>query len=155
MSGRASKRVISSALSGNFLVVPTKFVAAGFTGSSTMARVLSGSLCGWGDPLIPEFGLVVFLVVPTPVRLARLRAREIDRYGQHAIASGGELHQAHVAFLEWAGRYDIGGQDMRSRALHEAWLSVLPCSVVRLEGDLSIDEELAVIHAVGPEEGKR
>jgi adenylate kinase family enzyme len=38
--------------------------------------VLSGSLCGWGDPFIPEFDLVVFLVVPTEVRLARLRARE-------------------------------------------------------------------------------
>src|SRR5437660_12581847 len=46
------------------------------------AWVLSGSLCGWGDPLIPEFELVVFLVVPTSVRLARLRAREIERFGQ-------------------------------------------------------------------------
>src|SRR3977135_1816568 len=44
--------------------------------------VLSGSLCGWGDPLMAEFELVVFLVVPTPVRLARLRARELRRYGQ-------------------------------------------------------------------------
>ena len=42
--------------------------------------VLSGSLCGWGDPLIPEFDLVVLLAVPTPVRLARLRAREAERY---------------------------------------------------------------------------
>jgi len=37
--------------------------------------VLSGSLCGWGDPLIPEFELIVFLVVPTAVRLQRVRAR--------------------------------------------------------------------------------
>lgn len=36
--------------------------------------VLSGSRCGWGE-------LVVFLLVPTPVRLARLRAREQQRYG--------------------------------------------------------------------------
>ena len=36
--------------------------------------VLSGSLWEWGDPLIPEFNLVVFLVVPMEVRLARLRA---------------------------------------------------------------------------------
>jgi adenylate kinase family enzyme len=41
--------------------------------------VLSGSLCGWGDPLIPEFELVIFLVVPTQVRLTRLRAREVER----------------------------------------------------------------------------
>ena len=103
--------------------------------------VLSGSLCGWGDPLIPEFEVVVFLLVPTPVRLARLRAREIERYGRQAIAPGGALHEAHVEFLEWAGRYDTGDPEMRSRAMHEAWLAALPCSVVRLEGDLSIVEQ--------------
>jgi adenylate kinase family enzyme len=103
--------------------------------------VLAGSLCGWGDPLIPEFELVVFLLVPTPVRLARLRAREIERYGRQAIAPGGALHEAHVEFLEWAGRYDTGDPEMRSRAMHEAWLAALPCSVVRLEGDVSIVEQ--------------
>ena len=40
--------------------------------------IVSGSLCRWGDPLIPEFELVVFLVVPTDVRLARLRASSIS-----------------------------------------------------------------------------
>jgi len=53
--------------------------------------VLSGSLCGWGDPLVLEFDLVVFLVVPTPVRLARLRAREIARYSHQAIAASTRL----------------------------------------------------------------
>ena len=104
--------------------------------------VLSGSLCGWGDPLIPEFELVVFLAVPTPVRLGRLRAREIERYGRRAIARGGALHGAHVEFLEWAGRYDTGGPEMRSRAMHEAWLVTLPCPVVRLEGDVSVSGQL-------------
>ena len=54
----------------------------------THSWVLSGSLCGWGDPLIPAFELVVFVTVPTAVRLARLGAREIERYGRHAIAPG-------------------------------------------------------------------
>jgi adenylate kinase family enzyme len=106
------------------------------------AWVLSGSLCGWGDPLISEFELVVFLMVPTPVRLARLRVRERARYGRQAIAPGGELHGAHVEFLDWAGRYDTGGLEMRSRALHEAWLAAVSCLVIRLEGELSADEQL-------------
>jgi adenylate kinase family enzyme len=109
--------------------------------------VLSGSLCGWGDSLIPEFELVVFLAVPTPVRLMRLRARETERYGQHAIMPGGELYTAHVEFLEWAGHYDTGGLEMRSRALHEAWLASIPCAVVRLDGDLSVAEQLVRIEA--------
>lgn len=109
--------------------------------------VLSGSLCGWGDPLIPDFDLAVFLVVPTPVRLARLRAREIARYGHQAIAMGGELHQAHVEFLEWASGYDTGGLEMRSRALHETWLAALPGAILRLEGDRPVGEQLAQIEA--------
>jgi adenylate kinase family enzyme len=109
--------------------------------------VLSGSLCGWGDPLIPQFELVVFLAVPTAVRLMRLRAREIERYGERAIAPEGELRKPHVEFLEWAGRYDTGGLEMRSRALHETWLATLPCAIVRLEGDLSVAEQLVWIEA--------
>lgn len=109
--------------------------------------VLSGSLCEWGDSLIPEFDLVVLLGVPTPVRLARLRAREAARYGDQAIAVGGALHKAHVEFLEWAGRYDTGGLEMRSRALHETWLAALPGAVLRLEGDQSVGEQLAQIEA--------
>jgi adenylate kinase family enzyme len=113
----------------------------------SLSWVLAGSLCEWGDPLIPEFDLVVFLAVPTPVRLARLHAREIQRYGAHAIAPGGELHGAHVEFLDWARGYDTGGLDTRSRALHDAWLATLPCPVVRLEGDLSAGEQLKRIEA--------
>lgn len=109
--------------------------------------VLSGSLCGWGDPLISEFELVVFLSVPTPVRLARLRVRESERYGQDAIAPGGELHGAHMEFLDWAGRYDTGGLEMRSRALHEAWLATVSCPVIRLEGNRSAGEQLERIEA--------
>jgi len=104
--------------------------------------VLSGSLCGWGDPLIAEFDLVIFLVVPAEVRLARLRARERARYGPEAVAPGGARHRASVEFLEWAARYDAGDIQMRSRALHEAWLAALPAPVLRLEGDRSVAEQL-------------
>jgi hypothetical protein len=34
--------------------------------------VVSGSLCGWGDGVIPLFELVVFLWVPQEVRMVRL-----------------------------------------------------------------------------------
>jgi adenylate kinase family enzyme len=109
--------------------------------------VLSGSLCGWGDPLIPEFELVVFLAVPTDVRLTRLRARELERYGRDAIAPGGPLHGAHVEFIDWARRYDTGGMEMRSRALHEAWLADMRAPALRLEGNRPVAEQLKLIEA--------
>ena len=100
---------------------------------SCSAWALSGSLSGWGDPLIPEFELVVFLVVPTEVRMHRLRAREFQRYG----------FEANPDFLDWANKYDTGGPEMRSREVHEAWLANLPVPVLRLEGDRPTDELLA------------
>lgn len=107
--------------------------------------VLSGSLCGWGDPLISNFELVVFLFVPTEVRLARLRAREVQRYGSEAIAPAGVLHQSHVEFLDWAQQYDEGGLEMRSLQLHNAWLSAIPCAVLRIEGERNAEDQLAEI----------
>ena len=38
--------------------------------------VLSGSLCSWGDALLSEFTLAVFLYVEPGIRMARLLARE-------------------------------------------------------------------------------
>ncbi len=115
--------------------------------AETPRWVLSGSLCGWGDPFIPEFELVVFLLVPTATRLARLRARERARYGAEAIAPGGPLHKASVEFLEWAAGYDAGDPEMRSRAMHEAWLAGLPGPVLRLEGDRPVVEQLERVEA--------
>ena len=90
---------------------------------------------------------MVFLVVPTAVRLARLKLRETGRYARDAIARGGPLHEPHIQFLDWAGRYDAGGLEMRSRALHEAWLATLSCPIIRLEGDVSAGEQLERIEA--------
>jgi hypothetical protein len=104
--------------------------------------VLSGSLCGWGDPFIPRFELVVFCAVPSEVRLARLRARERERYGDEAIAPGGRLRAKSDAFIAWAASYDDGPAVERSRRMHEAWLTALPCPVLRLEDVDDVDTRL-------------
>ena len=99
--------------------------------------VLSGSLDGWGDPLIPRFERVVFLAAPTELRLARLAERERRRYGA-AIAPGGALADHHLDFMAYAGAYDTGVFTStltgRHRARHEAWLARLPCPLLRLDG---------------------
>ncbi len=101
--------------------------------------MLSGSLDGWGDPLIPRFERVVFVAVPTEVRMARLAARERARYGA-AIDAGGRLHAHHLDFMAYAAAYDTGQFTSvltgRYRARHDAWLAGLPCPVVRLDGVL-------------------
>ena len=106
--------------------------------------VVSGSLCGWGDVAIPLFELVVFLTIPHDIRMARLRQRELQRFGER-ILPGGDMYESSQAFLAWAASYDNGGLDIRSRRRHEEWLSTLPCPMLGFEGAYIIEELLAVL----------
>ncbi|QHJ01467.1 hypothetical protein GT347_08955 [Xylophilus rhododendri] len=88
--------------------------------------VVAGSLMGWGAELEDAFDLVVFLYLPTALRLARLRAREEARFGK-----------ADPEFLDWASQYDAGTAQGRSLALHRQWLAERKCRVLLLEGDMT------------------
>ena len=101
--------------------------------------VLSGSLCGWGDFAIPMFSFAVYLWIPQELRLTRLREREVERFGEEALAPGGWFYENHTAFIEWAAQYDSAGTEMRSRALHEEWMKQLTCRLVRFEQPLSVE----------------
>lgn len=107
--------------------------------------VLSGSLCGWGDFAIPMFNCVVYLWLPSDVRMQRLKKREIERYGPDIEKPNHPRHKGHKEFLEWAAAYDSGGLDMRSKSSHEKWINALPYSVVRIEGNRTIHENLKII----------
>ncbi len=120
------------------------------------AWVLSGSVCGWGDVFIPLFDLVVFLWVPPATRLARLMARERHLFGDEALAPGGWMHDTNRKFMAWAAEYDTGDLSMRSLQRHEQWMRALPCPVLRLEGERSVEEHLhEVICALGQRRGER
>ncbi|SFI73195.1 adenylate kinase [Albimonas pacifica] len=96
--------------------------------------VLTGSFVGWGDALIADVDLIVFLRTPTPVRLRRLDRREAARHGAR-ILPGGDMHAAHLAFRDWASRYDDPAFSGRSLAGHERWLAAQTAPVLRLEGE--------------------
>jgi len=106
--------------------------------------VISGSLTGWGDIFIPEFELVVYVKTPTALRLERLSARELAEFGD-SILPGGEREQEFKEFLDWAAKYDTGGLDIRSAALHAEWLQQLTCPVVGVNGALPVTENLMIL----------
>ena len=108
------------------------------------AWVVSGSLCGWGDVVIPLFELVVFLWVPQEVRMARLHRREQARFGER-ILPGGDMYEKSQQFFARAAAYDNGDMNMRSRRLHDQWLSTLACPILCFEGGYAIEEQLAVL----------
>ena len=77
--------------------------------------------------------LIVFLDVPTHLRLERLRRRERERFGD-ALLPGGAMHEIHSEFIHWAAHYDDGTLPGRSRPRHESWLTAISTPVLRLDG---------------------
>jgi adenylate kinase family enzyme len=106
--------------------------------------VLTGSCIKWGDALITRVDLLVYVFTTAAVRLERLTAREEKRFGDR-IAPGGDMHEAHVAFREWAAQYDNPKFAGRSRAWHEAWLSEQTSPVLRIDGTNSPENMAAEV----------
>lgn len=95
--------------------------------------VLSGSLCSWGEALIPSFSHALFLHLDDDERMHRLRQRETQRYGER-IEPGGDMHAQSLAFLDWAAGYEQGDRHTRSRLMHETWIEQhLTCPLLRLD----------------------
>lgn len=111
---------------------------------ATSCCVLSGSFVSWGQPLEVLLDVVIFLQVPTPVRMSRLEQREFELYGA-AIEVGGAQFENYTAFMHWAAGYDDGDGQTRSLIRHEAWLDTLSCPILRL-GDLSVDARVAAVN---------
>ena len=99
--------------------------------------VISGSLCGWANFAIPSFDLVLFLLVPTKIRIERLKIRETKKFGLQSLSPGGKMYENHQEFIKWASEYDAGSHQMRSKAMHEKWLKEIRCEVIRYEGNIS------------------
>jgi adenylate kinase family enzyme len=102
--------------------------------------IVSGSLVSWGTYWQTVFDLVVFIYLPMEIRMKRLEKREIERYGD-LMFTDGTTRENSKAFLAWAARYDDENFKGRSKYVHEEWMKVLSCPVVKLMGDLELNEQ--------------
>ncbi|GGA49164.1 hypothetical protein GCM10011384_43580 [Psychrobacillus lasiicapitis] len=46
--------------------------------------------------------------------------------------------------MDWASLYDEAGMEVRSKTLHEHWMSELVCPIFRIEGDHSVQERVEI-----------
>lgn len=119
--------------------VPERLVRIAAEQARNGRWVVSGTLDRWAEPVTRSADLIVFLEVPTPIRLKRLAERERARFGE-ALDPGGAMHDTHLEFILWAAEYESGTLPGRSRPLHEAWLAGLRKPVSRLDGTRPTDE---------------
>ncbi len=110
--------------------------------------ILSGSITGWGEILLPLFDLVVFVYVPQDIRIERLKRREIERYGDRVLF-GGDRYKESLDFIEWAAAYDVGTRNGRNLSKHEAWLEKITCPVLRIINDDLEKSINKVIQSIG------
>jgi len=105
--------------------------------------VISGSMWDWGETFIPLFDLAIFVTTTTNIRIKRIEKREYERHGER-IHTGGDMYDRHQGFVDWAKSYDTDNPD-RSLKLHEDWIRTLPCPVLRIDGSISVNENIAKI----------
>ena len=106
--------------------------------------VISGSLVGWGDELIPYFTLAVRVVTDKSVRIRRLKEREKEHFGSR-IEIGGDMYKNHIEFIEWAAAYDTGDTKMRSKAEHDKWEKLIGCKKITVNGEDNLKYNLQLI----------
>ncbi|MEZ6058398.1 MAG: hypothetical protein R3C01_16985 [Planctomycetaceae bacterium] len=112
--------------------------------ASETSWVLSGGIVGWLPCPELDFTCIVFLYVPTQARIERLRLRERMRFG-HRIDEGGDMHDTHKEFIDWASRYDAGDIEGKTLAQHEAYLLSQRCTVLEYRGVQTVAEITASV----------
>ena len=111
--------------------------------------VWTGSSVSWKHGALDRISLCVFLTLPADIRLARLRSREKQRRAALPTEARANFEKESAEFLAWAARYDHGGNEVRSLALHEHWIATLDCPVLRIDGDRTTEQRVnAVLGAI-------
>ncbi|MFA6083021.1 adenylate kinase [Mucilaginibacter sp.] len=106
--------------------------------------ILGGSLISWGNEWKEMFDLVVFLYVPQEIRIKRLMAREVQRYGD-TIHTDPERALLYKDFIAWATKYDDRTFSGRNIQVHEDWLHDLQCKALEIREDTTVKERIALV----------
>ena len=109
--------------------------------------VISGSLTGWGDVLIPYFTLAIYVATDTSLRIKRLKQREFQHFGDR-ILPGGDMFTNHQEFLTWASEYDTGDVSMRSKLCHEEWSKLLSCPCMEVDGSRELSYNFSLVQRI-------
>lgn len=107
--------------------------------------ILGGSIINWGAEVFPTFDLIIFLWIPSNIRMERLKKREQERYGD-IIFTDPERNRLFNEFITWAKDYDEDtGIATRTLNAHQNWIAKQTSPVLTLKGDYSTAQRIEMI----------
>lgn len=77
--------------------------------------------------------MIIRVVTPTDIRIERIKKREFERFSKR-ILKNGDMYEDHQKFIAWGTRYDTRGLEIRSKVLHDKWLSEISCNQIEIDG---------------------
>ena len=95
--------------------------------------VMSGDISGWDEKFVTMFDLVIFLSVPTDIRLKRIENREYERWGDR-VRKGGDMYEQRQQFRKFAASRDIPQLEQRA--------SLYSCPILRIDGTKTLKENI-------------
>lgn len=98
--------------------------------------VLSSVDGDFGKEITEMYKLAVFLSAPAEIRMARIRQRAYEQYGER-VMSGGDMYKQQQRFMDF----------VRERSLSHinTWLKTLKCPVIQLDGTKAISENVPIV----------
>ncbi|MGB5819794.1 MAG: AAA family ATPase [Saonia sp.] len=99
--------------------------------------IISGSMVSWGHEWETSFDLAIFVHLNSDKRMERLKRREIERYGEK-LSTSKKTQRNSKAFLEWASQYENSFFNGRSLKVHNDWIELLDCRVLRIDGEMEL-----------------
>lgn len=108
--------------------------------------IITGSMVSWGKEWETAFDLAIFIHLNNDERMKRLRKRERERYGEKLLTDH-TTQQTSEAFLEWASQYENPDFDGRSLKIHNDWMELLDCNLLRIDGALELERKVEKVLA--------
>ncbi|PKG42820.1 AAA family ATPase [Psychroflexus sp. MES1-P1E] len=124
------------------LVLRNKSLKADFKKFENL--VVSGSMVSWGKEWEQAFDLAIFIILENKERIERLKKRETERYGKKLLTDK-NIQQNSKAFLEWANQYENPNFNGRSLKVHNDWIELLGCKVLKLDGRIELTEKVETV----------
>ncbi len=101
-------------------------------------------MVSWGKEWEQAFDLAIFILLENKERIERLKKRETERYGKKLLTDK-NIQQNSKAFLEWANQYENPNFNGRSLKVHNDWIELLGCKVLKLDGRIELTEKAETV----------